>query len=158
MIQRSPKHNLWPPLRTLPWDLTAVRHMSMSTPPQFDWHSILFVFSFSGSTCARLSDSSECDAAAISAEEQQALWQKVPTTLPGGPQMSRQVGQVLLFKGQGLGFITREASQGYNRKHRPLSFLCIYMQCVSVCLSSGIASSIYSVAGTLAQCPCRNVM
>lgn len=97
MIQRSPKHNLWPPLRTLSWDLTAVRHMSMSTPPQFDWHSVLFVFSFSGSTCARLSDSSECDAAAISAEEQQALWQKVPTTLPGGPQMSRQVGQVLLF-------------------------------------------------------------
>lgn len=75
-----------------------------------------------------------------------------PNVEAGRPGPSIQSG------GQRLGFITREASQGYNRKHRPLSFLCIYMQCVSACLSSGIASSIYSVAGTLAQCPCRNVM
>lgn len=98
--------------------------------------------------------------AAISAEEQQARWQKVPPTLPWRPQMSWQVGRLLVSLG--VDSSTAEAARG----GLSVSFFCcwwvfcllsvfIYRDSVSVLLSS--PSSIYSSGTALAHCPGRNV-
>lgn len=137
--------------------MSAPVNVSPASVNASEWHSILFCFFILWHLCLAVRQFRAWLCCHLCRGTTGTVT-KVLTTLPRGPQMSRQVGQVLIsIRVKGLALLLEMRDRGIMVTSA-LFFLCIYVQRVSICPSSGIASSIYRTARTLAQCLCRNVM
>lgn len=105
------------------WDLLLCQPF-LSQPPS-DWHSCVFFFLFlflSYSTCAWLSNTSERDSAAITAEKQQSLWQRFPRRGPEGPPHVEAGRSGLYFSGGQRSDFVEQNMREYDRKFQLFLF------------------------------------
>lgn len=78
------------------------------------WLTLFFLFP-SYSTCGWLSNTSERDSAAITAEKQQSLWQRFPRRGTGGPPPVQAGRSGLYFsRGQSKGFVLKQNKREYG--------------------------------------------